>query len=136
MSEQSDIQPFENLQKRRKGFARLRHATRYSCRGLCDAWREPAFRLELAVSTGLLPFAFWLSGSWVQTAVLLMSLALVLIVELLNTGIESAIDRIGPQWHPLSRKAKDVGSAATLVALIAAGGVWSLAIFARLAAVS
>ena len=79
----------------------------------------------------LVPAAFWLGRDWVQVSLLAGSALLVLIVELLNTGIEAAIDRIGPQWHELSRRAKDMGSAAVLISLVLCGGIWIAALFQR-----
>jgi hypothetical protein len=76
----------------------------------------------------LLPLAFWIGRGWVEVALLAGSVLLVMIVELLNTGIEAAIDRIGPEWHDLSKRAKDMGSAAVLLALLLAGGIWTAAI--------
>ncbi|MFY7904785.1 MAG: diacylglycerol kinase, partial [Burkholderiaceae bacterium] len=80
----------------------------------------------------LLPLAFWLGQTWVEVAVLAGTVVLVMVVELLNTGIESAIDRIGPEWHDLSKRAKDMGSAAVLMSLLLCGGTWAAALWARL----
>ena len=77
----------------------------------------------------MLPLAFYVGRAWVEVALLAGSVLLVLIVELLNCGIEFAIDRIGPERHPLSKKAKDVGSAAVLLACLWAGGIWLVALF-------
>ena len=71
---------------------------------------------------------------WVETALLAGSVLIVMIVELLNTGIETAIDRIGPEWHDLSKRAKDTGSAAVLLALMLAGGIWLAALWHRFVA--
>lgn len=79
----------------------------------------------------LVPAACWLGTSWVEIALLAGSVIMVMIVELLNTGIETAIDRIGPEWHDLSKRAKDMGSAAVLLALVLCGGIWTAAIFQR-----
>ena len=79
----------------------------------------------------LLPLAFWLGRSWVETALLASSVLIVMTVELLNSGIETAIDRIGPEWHDLSKRAKDMGSAAVLLSLLIAGGIWIAAIAHR-----
>lgn len=122
-----------NAQKQRHGISRLLHATRYSLDGLRQGWHETAFRQELTSAIVLIPVAFWLGRSWVEVALLAATVVLVLIVELLNTGIEAAIDRIGPEWHALSKRAKDVGSAAVLLSLLLCGGVWSAAIWSRLA---
>ena len=79
----------------------------------------------------LLPGSLWLGQSWVEVALLAGSVVIVMIVELLNTGIETAIDRIGPEWHDLSKRAKDMGSAAVLLALLLCIGIWAAALFQR-----
>jgi diacylglycerol kinase (ATP) len=119
-------------QKQRRGLARLLHATRYSIAGLRAGWREPAFKQEALLTLVLLPAAFWLGATWVETALLLAVWTAVLVVELLNTAVEAAIDRIGPEWHDLSKKAKDMGSAAVLLALTLAVAVWTLALWHRI----
>jgi diacylglycerol kinase (ATP) len=123
-----------NPQKLRSGLRRIWHATGYSLAGLRAAWSETAFRQEAIAAAVLLPLSFWLGRSWVETALLAGSVLLVLIVELLNTCIETAIDRIGPEWHDLSKRAKDMGSAAVLLSLLMSGGIWVAAIAHRLAA--
>jgi diacylglycerol kinase (ATP) len=130
----SDHEPFVNPQKTRRGLTRIWHATRFSWQGLRAAWREPAFRQEGSLAIVMFPAAFWLGRGWIEVAVLIAVLALVLIVELLNSAIEAAIDRIGPEWHALSKKAKDFGSAAVLLSLLLCGGVWIAALWQRLAA--
>jgi len=121
-------------QKQRRGLARLRHALRYSIAGLRAGWQETAFRQEAIAASVMLPAAFWLGRSWLETALLLACVVLVMVVELLNTGIEAAIDRISPEWHELSKRAKDMGSAAVLLSLLLCGGVWLAAIWQRLLA--
>ena len=79
----------------------------------------------------LLPGAVWLGRSWVETVLLAGSVVFVLVVELLNTGIETAIDRIGPEWHDLSKRAKDMGSAAVLLSLLLCATTWALALWQR-----
>jgi diacylglycerol kinase (ATP) len=79
----------------------------------------------------LLPASFWLAGSWPEAALLAGSVLLVLIVELLNTGIETVVDRIGPEWHDLSKRAKDMGSAAVLLSVLLCGGIWLAALWQR-----
>jgi diacylglycerol kinase (ATP) len=122
-----------NPQKTRKGLSRVLHAGGYSLQGLRAGWGETAFRQEAISATALLPLAFWLGQNWVETALLAGTVLLVMIVELLNTCIESAIDRIGPEWHDLSKRAKDMGSAAVLLSLLLCLGVWVGAIWQRLA---
>ena len=113
-----------NPQKGRTGFNRVWHATGYSMAGLRAGWQEAAFRLEASLAFVMLPLAFWVGRSWVEVALLAGSVLLVMIVELLNTGIEAAIDRIGLERHPLSKRAKDMGSAAVFLSLLFVGGVW------------
>ena len=120
-----------NAQKSRTGLHRLWHATRYSWHGLRAGWAEPAFRQEALAALVLLPSACWLGQNWVEVALLAGSVVLLMVVELLNTGIESAIDRIGPEWHALSKRAKDMGSAAVLLALLLCLGIWASALFQR-----
>ena len=97
-----------NAQKQRRGLTRMWHAARYSLDGLRAAWQETAFRQEALA-------------------------AMVLVVELLNSGIEAAIDRMGPEWHALSKKAKDMGSAAVLLSLLLCMGIWLAALWQRFA---
>ena len=122
-----------NAQKQRTGLSRMLHALGYSMAGLRAGWAETAFRQEALAAFVLLPLAFWLGQTWVEVALLAGSVVLVMVVELLNTGVESAIDRIGPEWHDLSKRAKDMGSAAVLLSLLACIGIWCAALWARLA---
>jgi len=110
-----------------RGIRRLIKATDYSFKGLAAAFRhETAFRQEVALSLLLIPLALWLGEGGVEQALLIMSWLLVLMFELVNSGIEAMVDRIGAEQHELSGRAKDVGSAAGLVALVNAAGVWFL----------
>lgn len=102
--------------------------------GLRAGWGETAFRQEALGSLVLVPSAFWLGRSWLEVSVLVGVVVLVLITELLNTGIETAIDRIGPEWHDLSKRAKDMGSAAVLLSILLCAGVWVAALHSRFAA--
>jgi diacylglycerol kinase (ATP) len=120
-----------NPQKARRGFNRILHAGGYSMQGLKAGWGETAFRQEAIAAIILVPLAFWIGNGWVETALLAGTVLIVMIVELLNTGIETAIDRIGPEWHALSKRAKDMGSAAVLLSLLLCGGVWSAALLQR-----
>jgi len=120
-----------NPQKARSGLNRIWHATGYSIAGLRAAWNEKAFRQEALAAVVLVPLSFWLGHGWVEVALLAGSVVIVMIVELLNTGIETAIDRIGPEWHDLSKRAKDMGSAAVLLSLLLCIGIWSAAILQR-----
>jgi len=109
------------------GLARLWRALVYSLAGLRAAWRgEAAFRQEVILCLVLVPAAFWLGGSNLEKALLLGSLLLVLLTELLNSAIETVVDRLGEDYHPLSGRAKDLGSAAVFIALINAAVVWLL----------
>lgn len=119
-------------QKLRTGLTRMWYATGYSIAGIRAGWDEPAFRQEVLASIVLLPAAFWVGRTWVEVALLTGSVLLVMIVELLNTGIETAIDRIGPEWNQLSKRAKDMGSAAVLLSLLLCGGTWVAALAQRL----
>ena len=117
--------------KQRTGLSRLWHAAGYSLAGLRAGWGEKAFRQEACLAAVLLPLSFWLGRGWVETALLAGAVLLVLITELLNSGIEAAIDRIGPELHDLSKRAKDMGSAAVLLSLLLCGAVWAAALFQR-----
>ncbi len=121
-----------NPQKARKGLSRVWHATGYSLAGLRAGWGETAFRQEALAATLMLPLAFWIGRNWLETAVLCASVVLVMVVELLNTAVETAIDRIGPEWHDLSKRAKDMGSAAVLLSLLLCAGIWGAALVQRL----
>lgn len=123
-----------NPQKLRKGLSRIWHAGTFSMAGLRAGWGETAFRQETLAAIILLPTAFWLGQGWVEIALLVASVVWVLVVELLNTAVESAIDRIGPEWHDLSKRAKDIGSAAVLLSLMLSIGIWAAAAFHRFAA--
>jgi len=121
-----------NPQKARSGLNRIWHAAGYSLEGLRAGWGEKAFRQEAIAALVLLPASLWLGRGWVEVALLAGSVLIVMIVELLNTGIETAIDRIGPEWHDLSKRAKDMGSAAVLLALLLCAGIWGAALFQRI----
>lgn len=131
-----DLQPagLVNPQKNRKGLSRVWHAAGYSLAGLRAGWHETAFRQEALASVVLLPAAGWLGTTWTETVLLAGTVILVMIVELLNTGLEATIDRIGPEWHELSKRAKDMGSAAVLLSLLLCAGTWALALFQRFSA--
>jgi len=123
-----------NPHKGRTGLDRVIHATGYSMAGLTTAYRgESAFRQEFWLALAMTPVAFWIGRSWVEVALLLDSLLLVLIVELLNSGIEAAIDRVSLEWHDLSKRAKDFASAAVFLSLVLCAGIWSAALCHRLA---
>jgi diacylglycerol kinase (ATP) len=121
-----------NPQKARRGLNRIWHATGYSLAGLKAGWGETAFRQEALMALVLIPMAFWLGNGWIEVAILIGTVTFVLVVELLNTAIETAIDRIGPEWHDLSKRAKDMGSAAVLLSLLLCLGTWGAALLQRL----
>ena len=109
------------------GFKRIYNAFFYSLNGLKAAYKnEAAFRQELILSTVLIPLGLWLGQTGLEKALLVTVVLLVLIVELLNTGIETLVDRISREHHELSGMAKDVGSAAVLLSLFNVLVVWIL----------
>ena len=106
--------------------ASLLRAARYAMLGVWSAARyQAAFRRELVLAAVLMPIGVWLGDSGVERALLLGSVALVLIVELVNSAVETAVDRIGLAQHELSGRAKDLAAAAVLLSLINWGVVWS-----------
>ena len=112
------------------GFGRVVNAWRYSMDGLAGAWRtEGAFRQEVICAAILIPIACLVPVPLLQRALLVASVLLVLVVELLNSSMEAAIDRISLDRHPLSKKAKDTGSAAVLLAIVIAMLVWGAVLF-------
>ena len=127
----STPQEAPDAQKARTGLPRIWHAFGYSLAGLRAGWGETAFRQEAMAALVMLPLAFWLGRTWVEVVLLTGVVLFVMIVELLNTGVESAVDRIGPEWHTLSKRAIDMGSAAVLLSLLLCAGTWSAAIWVR-----
>ncbi len=104
----------------------------YSLAGLRAAWKnELAFRTETIVILIFIPLGLWLGRSAAEKALLTASCLLILITELLNSALEAVVDRIGPQQHELSKRAKDIGSAAAFISMIAAAVVWGVIIFGR-----
>lgn len=113
---------------------RLIYATRNSLHGYRRVWRdEAAFRFQVVILVLLVPLAWWLAASWTQFGLLLFVWALVLVVELANSAIEAAIDRISPERHDLSAKAKDSGSAMVMTTMMLAGFVWLMVLLDRFA---
>ena len=103
------------------------NATRYSLEGLAAAARhEDAFRQELVVFAIAVPVALWLGGSGLERALLIGCLFLVLIVELVNSAVEAAVDRVSFENHRLAKRAKDIGSAAVMLSIVNAVVVWLL----------
>ena len=121
-----------NPQKSRTGLSRVWHALGYSLQGLHAAWYEKAFRQEACLAAVLLPSAVWLGQSWLEVLALIATVVLVLVAELLNSAVEATVDRVGPEWHLLSKKAKDLGSAAVLLTLLLCAGAWMAALVQRL----
>ena len=120
---QSEESPF----KGKTGLNRVCNAFFYSIAGLRAAYcHEDAFRQEVWLALLLIPLAFWLPVNGLGRALMIASVLLVLIVELINSAIEAAIDRISLDHHQLSKRAKDIGSAAVLLALINVAVVWGL----------
>lgn len=125
----------DNPHKGRTGLSRIVHATGYSAQGLSAAVRhESAFRQELLLALVMLPAALWLARSWVEGVLLVGTVLLVLVVELLNSGIEAVVDRVSYEHHDLSKRAKDYGSAAVLLSLLLCGGTWGSLLWLRFAA--
>lgn len=123
-----------NPYKGRTGIDRIQRALGYSLSGLRMAYTgESAFRQEVWLFVVATPLAFWLGQGWVQIALLLGSLMLVLTVELLNSGIEAAIDRVSFDLHDLSKRAKDLASAAVLLSLLLCSGIWAAAAWQKFA---
>jgi diacylglycerol kinase (ATP) len=109
---------------------RITRAAGYSLSGLRAAFRkEAAFRQELILFVVLAPVGFWLGRDGIERSLLVGSLFIVLIVELLNSAIEAAIDRISKKSHKLSGRAKDMGSAAVYLSLLLVAMVWALVLF-------
>ena len=116
-------------QKSQHGFKSVWNAFFYSLEGLRQGWYEPAFRQEAVLSVVMLPAAFWVGQTWVEIALLIGTVLMVMMVELLNTGIETAMDRFGPEWNAFTKRAKDMGSAAVMLSLVFCGGVWGTALY-------
>ncbi len=105
----------------------LWHATLWSLAGLKAAFKyEQAFRIEIFASVFIIPLAFYWGETAIEQILLLGAWMLVLIVELLNSGIEAAIDRIGTEHHELSGRAKDLGSAAVFLCNLTFATTWAL----------
>jgi diacylglycerol kinase (ATP) len=116
--------------KGKTGFTRVWNAMFYSLDGLRAAYRhEDAFRQEAWLAALLIPLALLLPASGIGHALMIASVLLVLIVELVNSAIEAAIDRISLENHNLSKRAKDIGSAAVMVALVNVIATWTLILF-------
>ena len=118
----SDYKEFKGKQ----GLVRLFNALGYSRDGLCAAWKnEAAFREEVLLAVVAIPLAIFLGHSGIERALLIGSIVLILIVEILNSGLEAIVDKASPEKHELAKQAKDMGSAAVLLSLINAAVVWA-----------
>jgi len=114
---------------KKKGLTRIWAATIYSAEGLAACFRsEEAFRIELILSVFLIPLAVILG----ETALLLFAIMLVLLVELLNSAVETVVDRVSLDYHELSKKAKDIASGAVFISLMTFLMIWSVLLFDRL----
>lgn len=115
----------ESPYKGETGLRRVLSAARNSFAGLAEAIRcEDAFRQELVLAAIFVPLAFWVGHSGVERALLIGSVLFVLVVELLNSAIEATVDRISLENHRLAKRAKDIGSAAVMIALAMAALTW------------
>jgi len=122
--------PNGRAKNRLRGIPRLKQTFRASVSGLVAAYRnERGFRQEVLLMLILFPLGLWLGADGVQKALLVGSLMLVLIVELLNSAVEAVVDRIGTEYNDISKLAKDLGSAAALLALVNAGVIWILVLW-------
>jgi diacylglycerol kinase (ATP) len=120
--------------KGKRGLLRVANALRYSADGLAAAWRhEDAFRQEMVLAAIMVPTALVLPVTLIERILLIAVVMLVLIVEILNTAVEVAIDRQSFEINPLAKRAKDLGSAAVMLSLILAGGVWISILWATFA---
>lgn len=114
------------------GIRRIIRATKFSAQGFGHAWRhEAAFRQELVLTIVLSPFAIWLGRTGFERLLLIICCVIVLIVELLNSAIEAAIDRFGEEHHELSGRAKDLGSAAVFLSLVIVVATWGTVAYLR-----
>ena len=116
--------------KSKSDLKRMIKALVYSCHGLKSAWKnETAFRYEIIMTLVLLPLTPWLGQSWVERTILCGSLFLLIVAELINSAIESAVDYISKEIHPLAKQAKDMASAAVFVCLILSFSIWLSALY-------
>ena len=113
--------------------AHILKALIWSMAGIKAAWKnEQAFRWEAAIVLLMMPVGLWLGSTAVERALLIASSMSILIAELLNSAVEAVVDRIGPERHELSKRAKDMGSAAAFISMISAIVVWGLIAVERL----
>ncbi len=130
MSQPYDIK--QNPHKGNRGLTRAIHAAKNSWHGLIFAFKEEsAFRQELVLLVVLSPIALLLPVGLVEKALMICSLIMVLVIELLNSSVEAAIDRISFEHHDLSKRAKDFGSAAVMLALLIAFVIWTAVLYKK-----
>ena len=116
--------------KGKTGITRVWNAFHYSMAGLAAAYRnEDAFRQEVRLALLMIPLALWLPASGIGKALMIASVLLVIVVELINSAVEAAVDRVSLERHHLAKRAKDIGSAAVFVALVNVVVVWALVLF-------
>lgn len=126
----NDTPPQESPYKGKTGLRRIWNAFQYSLAGLRAAFRhEDAFRQECLLAAVLLPVAVFLPLPGASKALLIACVLLVLVVELMNSAVEAVVDRVSLEHHRLAKRAKDIGSAAVLIALLNLTVVWALVIF-------
>ena len=110
-----------------RGIRRIVKAAVFSWKGFIAAWEnEEAFRQEIMACLVLVPLALWLGDNGIERALLVLTVLLVPLVELMNSAVEAVVDRVSPDQHPLSGRAKDMGSAAVFMSLVIVLLVWSL----------
>ena len=113
--------------KGKTGIKRLANAFTYSVAGTLAAFKhEDAFRQEVILSTILIPLAIYLGQTAIEQALMIASILLIIIVELLNSSLEATVDRISVKRHKLSKRAKDISSAAVFLSLVNASVIWFL----------
>ena len=116
--------------KSKQGFSRIIKAGLYSLQGFKAAWQhEAAFQQELILALILVPLGLYLGENGLERAVLIAPVLLILVAELLNSAIEAVVDRLGDEYHILSGRAKDLGSAAVFMSLVLLVFIWGLILF-------
>lgn len=130
MKSHNNSESVESPFKGKTGFTRLVNALGYSVDGFSAAYRhEDAFRQETWLALILIPLALFLPASGIGKALMVGSVLLVLMVELINSAIEAVVDRVSLEHHRLAKRAKDIGSAAVLLALVNVIVTWGLVLF-------
>ncbi len=116
------------------GIARILKATQYSWQGLRAAWKhEASFRQELILVIVGVPLAFWFAENKFELLWLILPLFILVIAELVNSALEAVVDRIGHEYHELSGRAKDIGSAIVLVSILLLVTIWSIVLYYHVA---